>query len=96
MKCFKQLAALALFYFAAGAIAHEGHDDAPEGAAADVPSDVHALKTGNFKDFIAAHPLVLAECRQIPSFYPLHSQIFGKLQSFPGIELSEPLLIYDL
>lgn len=62
MKCFKQLGALALFFFAAGAIAHEGHeghDHAEE--ATDAPSDVHTLKTGNFKDFVAAHPLVLAE-----------------------------------
>jgi len=61
MKCFKQLGALALFFFAAGAIAHEGHDHAEEATDAP-PSDVHALKTADFKDFIAAHPLVLAEC----------------------------------
>lgn len=60
MKCFKQLGALALFFFAAGAIAHEGHDHADETTDAP-PSDVHTLKTGTFKDFIAAHPLVLAE-----------------------------------
>ncbi|KAF8424964.1 thioredoxin-like domain-containing protein, partial [Tirmania nivea] len=60
MKCFKQLGALALFFFAAGTIAHEGHDHAEEATDAP-PSDVHTLKTDNFKDFIAAHPLVLAE-----------------------------------
>ncbi|RPB29059.1 protein disulfide isomerase [Terfezia boudieri ATCC MYA-4762] len=60
MKCFKQLGALALFFFAAGATAHEGHDHAEE-ATDTSPSDVHALKTGDFKDFIATHPLVLAE-----------------------------------
>lgn len=64
MKCFKQLGALALFFFAAGAIAHEGHDHAEEEAPVhEGPSDVHALKTADFKDFVAAHPLVLAECR---------------------------------
>ena len=64
MKCFKQLGALALFFFAAGAIAHEGHEghDHTEEATDAPPSDVHALKTDSFKDFIAANPLVLAEC----------------------------------
>lgn len=61
MKCFKQLGALALFFFAAGAIAHEGHDHAEDAPTDAPPSDVHALKTDTFKDFIAAHPLVLAE-----------------------------------
>jgi len=67
MKCFKQLGALALFFFVTGAIAHEGHGgheghDHVEETTDAPPSDVHTLKTDNFKDFIAGHPLVLAEC----------------------------------
>jgi len=61
MKCFKQLATLALFFFATGAVAHEGHEDHAEDAVPEGPSDVHALKTDSFKDFVAGHPLVLAE-----------------------------------
>ncbi|KAF8456757.1 disulfide-isomerase [Kalaharituber pfeilii] len=57
MKCFKKLGALALFYFASVALANEGSEESSE----EGPSDVHALKTDNFKDFIASHPLVLAE-----------------------------------
>lgn len=59
MKCFKQLGALAVFFFATIASAHEGHDDAEE---ANPNSDVHALTKDTFKEFINKHPLVLAEC----------------------------------
>lgn len=59
MKCFKTLGAIALYYFAAVASAHEGHDHPAEEPAG--PSDVHALTKDSFKDFISSHPLVLAE-----------------------------------
>ncbi|KAI5797921.1 protein disulfide-isomerase [Peziza echinospora] len=62
MKCFTKLGALALFFFASVAVAHEGHDHShEEPAAAEGPSDVHVLKDGTFKEFVASHPLVLAE-----------------------------------
>ena len=61
MKCFAKLAALALFFFATSAVANEDPEnaDSPEDT---LPSDVHALKSDEFNDFISSHPLVLAEC----------------------------------
>lgn len=62
MKCFAKLGALALFFFAASAVANEDPEDATDSTEQLPPSDVHALKTDGFKDFISSHPLVLAEC----------------------------------
>lgn len=59
MKCFSKLGALAFFYFATFAAAQEGEE------AAAGPSDVHALGKDTFKEFIAEHPLVLAECEYL-------------------------------
>jgi len=54
MKGFKELSAIALSLLAVSAHAEEAAADA-------VVSDVHALKTDNFEDFVNENPLVLAE-----------------------------------
>lgn len=62
MKCFAKLGALALFFFATSAVANEEPEDVADSTEPSLPSDVYALKTDGFKDFVSSHPLVLAEC----------------------------------
>ena len=92
MKCFKQLGALALYYFATVAIAHEGHGGEEGHIHEEVEnpdSDVHTLTKDTFKDFVATHPLILAECEfphisRVASLVPTESVTNVKLlQSMP-------------
>lgn len=82
MKCFKQLGALALYYFATVALAQEDavvDDEIP-------PSDVHTLGKDNFKEFVSSHPLVLAEfyapwCGHCKALAPEYEDAATKLKA---------------